>query len=128
MTLLLDTHAFLWFISEDARLSVRAREAIAHPDHDAFCSDVVAWEIAIKSSLGRLQVPAPLDAWYRAQLESNRLERLPISLEAITGVRTLAWHHRDPFDRLLAATALVEDLVLVSRDEAFDAYGVRRVW
>lgn len=128
MKLLLDTHTFWWMVHDDPQLSRHARDAIANTANFVLCSDVTAWEIAIKSSLDRLTVPGRLDEWFSRHMGQAGVERLPIGLEAISRVRELAWHHRDPFDRLLAATALAGDLTLVSRDDVFDAYGVPRVW
>ena len=128
MRLLLDTHAFWWMVHDDPQLSSVARGAIADPANDVLCSDVSAWEIAIKSSLGRIAVPGPVDAWFLQHLGAADVQRWPITLPAVARVRDLPWHHRDPFDRLLAATALTEGLSVVSCDACFDGYGVRRVW
>jgi PIN domain nuclease of toxin-antitoxin system len=128
LRLLIDTHALLWLAYDTPQLSRAAAAHIADPDNEAFCSDVVAWEIAIKASLGDLSVPGPVDQWFVEQLRIADIERVPIALAAIAAVRDLPWHHKDPFDRLLAATALTAGLTLVSKDAVFDAYGVKRVW
>jgi PIN domain nuclease of toxin-antitoxin system len=128
LRLLLDTHAFWWLVHDDRRGSPHVRTLLGRVDHGVACCDVTAWEIAIKSSLGRMAVCERLDAWYDRQLETSGLHRLPITLAAIAAVRDLPWHHKDPFDRLLAATALTDGMTLVSKDAVFDAYGVKRVW
>jgi PIN domain nuclease of toxin-antitoxin system len=128
VNVLLDTHAFLWWIADDPRLSERARGLLADAAFSVRFSVASAWEIAIKAALGRLRVPADLAAFLTEQLAVNRFEVLPILLPHALAVRDLAQHHRDPFDRMLAAQATVERLTLVSADARFDAYGVERVW
>ena len=126
MTLLLDTQAFLWWVADDPRLSGRARRAIT----GASCLLSVAscWEMAIKASLGKLSLPGAVDRFMQDQIEVNGFTLLAISLEHVSGVAGLPFHHRDPFDRLLAAQALAEDLSVVSADPIFRRYGVTRVW
>lgn len=128
MNLLLDTHTFWWMVYDDPQLSVKAREIISVPENHRLCSAVIAWEIAIKSSLGRMTLAQAVDVWFLRHVWAAGLSHKPIDLRAIARVRDLPWYHRDPFDRLLAATALCDDLTLVSRDDVFDQYGVKRVW
>jgi PIN domain nuclease of toxin-antitoxin system len=127
MKLLLDTHAFLWFIANNPRLSEKAK-ALLESDIEVLISTASLWEIAIKTSIGKLVLAQPYDTFIRQQLEQNSIEILPVKLEHLIVVATLAFHHRDPFDRLLIAQAIVEDLPVVSADIAFDAYGVQRLW
>jgi PIN domain nuclease of toxin-antitoxin system len=127
MHVLLDTHAFLWWVDEDRRLSPRAREAIAAAT-DGFLSIVSCWEMAIKVSRRRLTLPKPIERLVPEQLGLNGFQLLPIDLDDVARVATLPFHHRDPFDRLLAAQALSEELTLVSADPVFRKYGVKRVW
>jgi len=127
MRVLLDTHAFLWWADDDRRLSARARQAIADAA-DAFLSVASCWEIAIKVSRGRLTLPKPVERFLPEQLGMNRVQLLSIDLDDVARVATLPFHHRDPFDRLLAAQALGEELTLVSADPVFRKYGVKRVW
>jgi PIN domain nuclease of toxin-antitoxin system len=124
---LLDTHAFLWFITDDDRLPPRARAAIVESD-DALVSVASCWEMAIKASLGKLMLSAPVDRFLAEQLAENNFELLHIELAHVTRVASLPWHHRDPFDRLLAAQALDERLPIVSADPVFRKYGVKRRW
>jgi PIN domain nuclease of toxin-antitoxin system len=126
MTLLLDTQAFLWWVGGDPRLSRRARRAIT----DASCLLSVAscWEMAIKAGLGKLEIPRPIDRFLQEQLEVNGFRLLPASLEHVSAVADLPLHHRDPFDRLLAAQARREELPIVSADPVFRKYGVKCVW
>jgi PIN domain nuclease of toxin-antitoxin system len=126
MTLLLDTQAFLWWVSDDPRLSVRARRAIAAAP--CLLSIASCWEMAIKAGLGKLDIPRPLERFLQEQLEVNGFSLLPVSLEHVSAVAELPFHHRDPFDRLLAAQARREELAIVSADPVFRKYGVKRVW
>ncbi len=126
--MLLDTHTFLWFISDDPRLSSAARDAIEEPSNRRFLSVASLWEMAIKVSLGKLALAQPIDVLLPRQLEINGVELLPIEAGHALRVATLPFHHRDPFDRLLVAQCLEEDLPLISADQQFDAYGIRRIW
>lgn len=125
---MLDTHAFLWFIAGDSQLSQDAQVAIADAANDVLLSAASLWELAIKLSLGRLSLDGPFESFIAEQLPVNSIDLLPISLAHVTRVATLPFHHRDPFDRLLIAQALVDDLVLVSNERLFDSYAVRRLW
>jgi PIN domain nuclease of toxin-antitoxin system len=128
MRALLDTHAFLWFITADPKLSAQAEKTIRHGDNELLLSMASVWETAIKVSLGRLPLPEPIETFIPAQLQINRIGLLPIEAGHTFGIVHLPFHHRDPFDRLIIAQALAEDLPIVSGDATFDAYGVRRVW
>jgi PIN domain nuclease of toxin-antitoxin system len=128
MRLLLDTHTFLWFIAGSAELSAIARALIEDPTNESFLSIASAWEMAIKASLGRLTLAQPLEQLLPAQLAANGISILPIGLSHTFRVSSLPLHHRDPFDRMLVAQSLVEQMPLVSVDAALDAYGIRRLW
>lgn len=126
MTLLLDTQPFLWWVTDDRRLSKRARTAIAATP--CVVSIASCWEMAIKASIGRLTVPLPLSRFVQEQLEINGFSLLPIALEAAAAVADLPFHHRDPFDRLLVAQAQQHGVAIVSADPVFTKYRVRRIW
>ena len=126
MAVLLDTQAFLWWVTDDRRLSKRAARAIAGTE--CLLSVASCWEMAIKASLGKLSLPGSIDRFVQEQLEVNGFNLLAISLEHLGGVAALPFHHRDPFDRLIAAQSLADELSLVSSDPIFRRYGVRRVW
>ena len=128
MRLLLDTHAFLWWVSDDDRLSHRARKAIGDRTDRCFVSVASCWEIAIKISLKRLAVGDSLERFIPEQLAANEFDLLPIEIDHVSRVSTLPFHHRDPFDRLLAAQALSHGLAIVSADTLFRRYGVKRIW
>ena len=126
--ILLDTHTFLWWVDDSPRLSENALELIRHIEHECFFSLVSSWEIAIKASIGKLKLACPVKEYIPQHLAANHFLELPISFRHISEVESLEFHHRDPFDRLLAAQALTEDMTLVSADRIFDRYGVKRVW
>ena len=128
MKLLLDTHAFLWFVLDDPRLSTHAKALIADPGNDITMSPASCWEIAIKISLGKYQLNEPYQALMERELITNHFQLLPIEVKHIARLTTLPFHHRDPFDRLLVAQAIAEDLPLVSGDATLDAYPITRRW
>ena len=127
MRVLLDTHTFLWWVDDNEQLSARARRAVTEAS-EAFVSVASCWELAIKVSLGKLQLPKAVDRFIPEQLAANDFRLLHIDLVDVARVETLAFHHRDPFDRLIAAQALNDDLAIVTRDAVFRKYGLRRVW
>jgi PIN domain nuclease of toxin-antitoxin system len=127
MKLLLDTHAFLWFVTGDPRLSRRARRAIESEDAEPVLSAASVWEMAIKASLGRLVLPASVEEYVAEKVESG-FRILPVDWLHAAAVEKLPHVHRDPFDRLLAAQALAEGLPLVSSDPVFGEYGVKVMW
>lgn len=128
MTLLLDTHAFLWFCQNDPALSAAAEALIEDPANRKFVRVASCGEIAIKAGLGRLTLGEPSGTYLPNALARTGFELLPISQAHATAVESLRAHHKDPFDRLLVAQALVEVIPVVSVDAAFDPYGVIRLW
>lgn len=129
MRLLLDTHAFLWFIMGDRRLSGMARALIEDGANERLVSVGSLWEIAIKVSLGKVILSQPFETLFPAQLEHNAIQLLAMTVEHTRAVSELPFlEHRDPFDRLLVAQSQVEHAPLISVDRSFDAYGVQRVW
>lgn len=128
MTFLLDTHAFLWFVNDDSMLSVMAKKLIEDPENVIYLSIASIWEIAIKISLGKLEMPSPFTDFIYEQLNENNFTLLEIKIEHTEIVATLPFHHRDPFDRLIIAQSLGENLPIIGRDTTFDAYGVKRYW
>jgi PIN domain nuclease of toxin-antitoxin system len=128
MNLLLDTHTFLWFIAGDSNLSPKARSAIEDLSNNRYLSMASLWEIAIKVSIDKLTLDEPFETLIPEQLAENSIELLDISLEHTVLISSMPFHHRDPFDRLIAAQAKIEQLTLVSVDTIFDTYGVNRLW
>lgn len=123
MQLLLDTHALIWWLINDSTLSIEAKKAIANPDNIVFVSAASAWEIAIKKSLGKLQAPDDL----KVQIEEKRFTPLAINIDHVLTVEELPLHHQDPFDRILIAQAISENLIVVTRDRKFEAYKVKTI-
>ena len=128
MRVLLDTHAFLWWVQDAPTLSKKARTAIGNPDNECLLSLASCWEMAIKLSLGKLRLPGVIERFIPEQLAANAISQLAIDFRHVARVVTLPFHHRDPFDRLLAAQALEERCVVVSADPMFQRYGVKRIW
>ncbi len=127
MTCLVDTHTFLWFVLADPQLS-QAAQALIETSQVVHISPASYWEIGIKISLGKYLLPEPFAVFMRRELKHNDFTILPISVSHAAKVSELPFHHRDPFDRMIAAQALVENISLVSCDKIFDSYGVNRVW
>lgn len=120
--LLLDTHAFLWWLADSPRLGARARRAIAHAG-EVWVSAATVWEISIKMSLGKLELPR--DADIEAELVNQGFRALPIDVPHAMAAGALPNHHRDPFDRMLVAQAQVEGLTIVTADDSIPVYGGR---
>jgi PIN domain nuclease of toxin-antitoxin system len=128
MRLLLDTHAFLWFISGDESLSQYSRLLIQEAENEIFISVATLWEISIKNSLNKLELSQPFEILIPRELSDNEFTQLSITIEHLIQLVRLPFHHRDPFDRLLIAQSLSEQLPLVSKDSQFDNYGLERIW
>jgi PIN domain nuclease of toxin-antitoxin system len=128
MNSLLDTHAWLWFVLGDPQLSHSARNHILDPSSIKFVSPASYWEISIKISLGKYTLDANYQEFMRKAIVGNGFRFLHISPRHTEQVSTLPFHHRDPFDRLLIAQALVEGMAIVSHDGHFGPYGVNLIW
>ena len=128
MRALFDTGTFLWFISDSDRLSMNARNYIADLENELILSVASLWEIAIKSSLGKLELLCPFDQLIPEQLEINSVDILPIELNHLSNVIKLPFHHRDPFDRLIIAQSFTEDLPVISSDKTFQMYPIHVIW
>ncbi|OAN45093.1 twitching motility protein PilT [Chloroflexus islandicus] len=128
MNLLLDTHSFIWFIDDHPALSSHARDLIAEPTHTIFLSIASIWEMAIKVSLGKLELNQPFELFLPYHLIRNNINILDIAIDHAMRVATLPFHHRDPFDRLIIAQSLIENIPIIGSDAVFDAYGVSRLW
>ncbi len=126
--LILDTHALLWWMFDDARLSVTARAAIATPEHRIWVSAASAWELATKARLGKLPEAGDVPQKLPHYMRHARFLELPVSIEHSLRAGTLPGPHRDPFDRMLIAQSFVTGYPVVTTDTAFNDYGVRVVW
>lgn len=124
--ILLDTHALIWFVSNDAKLPDTVREKI-ETSKTVFFSIVSLWEIAIKLNIGKLSLKGEFENIEPRMVEAG-ITTLPVTFADTVQYRHLPLHHRDPFDRILVAQAINYNLVLISRDIAFDAYPIQRMW
>lgn len=125
MNLLLDTHAFLWFIDGSAKLSQRARELIEDHGNAKLVSVASLWEMGLKMSLGRLELAQPFGDLIPRQMELNGFGLLPVRISHIARIISLPFQHRDPFDRMIVAQCVAEGLSVVSLDSVFDKYSVQ---
>ena len=128
MRLLLDTHAFLWWVTNDERLSATAKQAIADPDNEVFVSAASAWEIATKQRLGKLEGLPEVVERYGELVAADGFQHLAVDHQHALRAGGYAVDHRDPFDRMLAAQSELERLPLVTRDPAFARFGTRLFW
>lgn len=128
MKLLLDSHAFLWWVQGTPPFGRRAAAAVSNPENEVVFSIASCWELAIKLGLGKLRLAQTLDQFIPEQLRLNGFSLLDIRLAHAVRVARLPFRHRDPFDRLLAAQALEEDLTIISADRVFRKYDVRVLW
>ena len=128
MRYLLDTHTLLWFIAEDEELSDRAHQLILDSNSEIFLSIASLWEISIKVNIGKLALDTSFNQLFPDELDSHGIEILDITIDSLIRLTTLPLHHRDPFDRLIIAQALVENPPIIGVDGNFDTYGINREW
>lgn len=128
MRALLDTHAFLWWITDDPRLSRKARQIISDGENELFLSAASGWEIAIKAKLGKLQLPDNLEGFIAEQMALNAIESLPVKMSHVLHVYKFPNYHRDPFDRMLIAQGQLENLPILTVDPQIARYTVKVIW
>jgi PIN domain nuclease of toxin-antitoxin system len=129
MDLLIDTHTFLWAIDNSPRLSQRAGELIANPTNNIFLSIASVWEIAVKMNIGKLSFRQPFESEMQDLLIQNNINLVPVKIEHTAVLTNLPLYHRDPFDRMMIAQAMVENFYIVSADSVFGSYpGLIRAW
>ena len=128
MKLLLDTHVFLWWVSDAPELSEAARAAISDSGNTCYLSLASCWELSIKSSIGKLKLKKPVERFISEQMQQNGFLLLNIELRHVAKVESLELHHRDPFDRLLVTQAKAERMTLVTADAVLSDYGIRCIW
>lgn len=128
MNVLLDTHAFLWWVIDDSQLSNTARAIIVEPTNTIYLSVVSAWEIIIKERTGKLSLPEPPETYIPSRLTSNRFVTLTVEMQHVLQIASLPDHHRDPFDRLLIAQSQSENLPLLTVDHLIRQYSVKVIW
>jgi PIN domain nuclease of toxin-antitoxin system len=125
---LIDSQSLIWYVDQDHLLGAAAHAAITDPANDLLLSAATVWEIAIKVGLGKLTLSLPFRQWMNQAIADLGLRLLPITVEYADVQAGLPRHHGDPFDRLLVAQAIVEDVPVISSDPRLDAYGITRVW
>ena len=128
MRLLLDTHTFIWFVTDSPRLSVIAKTLIEDEYNGKLLSIASVWEMAIKHSIGKLSFELPFMVFIEQQISQNSISLLDISIAHLDVVASLPLHHRDPFDRLIIAQAMIEQIPVVGTDRIFDLYPIQRLW
>lgn len=128
MRLLLDTHTLFWSVDDPSKVSVPAMAAMADPANDRFLSAATIWELAIKVGQGKLALSMPYRLWLETAIADLKLTILPVTVAYAELQTGLPPHHKDPFDRMIIAQALVDGISVVSVDVAFDPYGVARIW
>lgn len=127
MKCLLDTHTLLWYLEDNPKLSAKAKQIITNPQNLVFVNIVSFWEIAIKFSIGKLQLSKPIIELI-TETKRLRIEVSPVEEIYILQIQDLPLHHRDPFDRMLIAQSLSENIPIISIDELFDLYSITRIW
>lgn len=128
MRLLLETHAFLWFVTNDALLSATALDLIADPVNEVMISPATYWEVAIKVSLGKYPLSVPFEQFFTQGIEGNCFSILPLEIRHAAVLASLPMHHKDPFDRIIVSQAIAEQIPLASVDSMLDRYSVTRLW
>ena len=124
---LLDTHTLIWFLEGDSQISAVAKELVLDTDNQLFVSIASLWEMAIKTSIGKLTLTQSLEQ-ITLRLPLEFIELLPIEILHILALQGLPFHHKDPFDRLLIVQTMTEDMTIISIESIFDQYGVKRIW
>ena len=127
MDVLLDTHAFIWFINGDNQLSSKSKKIIKNIDNNCFISIASIWDIAIKISLKRLDINSGFKNLVKV-IEENKFEILPVTFEHIQYLLDLDYYHRDPFDRMIIAQGLSEKVSIITKDQNFNKYEVEIIW
>ncbi|MEI6165660.1 MAG: type II toxin-antitoxin system VapC family toxin [bacterium] len=129
MKVLLDTCAFIWLCCEPDRFTPAVRQLfLKEPDAELYLSDASVFEIALKSSMGKIELPESSREWVRKQTEIWKIRALPLSREEMFISAELPWHHKDPFDRLVIATAKHHQMPVITADRIFANYGVELIW
>jgi len=128
MKYLLDTHALLWITTDDLKLSKKAKNIYLDAENEILLSIASIWELAIKSSIGKITFQKDLDDFVDVHIKGNNIEILKIELPHVLRIEKLPFHHRDPFDRLIIAQAIEDNLKILGADNTFDKYKVKRIW
>jgi len=125
---LIDTHTLLWIVTDSSKLSSRAKKLYLDPENRILVSLASIWELAIKSSLGKIALEKSLEEFVDEHVKGNNIQILDIGLPHILRIAKLPFHHRDPFDRLIISQQIENNLSIIGSDKLFDEYGVDRIW
>lgn len=128
MNILQDSHAFLWFVADDLKLSIDAKTAIKDSTNRKWISIASLWEITIKVSIGKLNLADPVSEFLSREILCNNFSTLNVTMDHLAKLSVLPFNHRDPFDRLIVSQALQESFPVVSTDASLDAYGIDPIW
>jgi PIN domain nuclease of toxin-antitoxin system len=128
MKYLLDTHALLWLTTNQPQLSQKVKDIYLNVENEILLSAASLWELAIKSSLGKIHFEKGLEAFIDVHVKGNNIEILKIEIPHVIRIEKLPFHHRDPFDRLIIAQAIENNLRIISSDKTFDKYKIKRIW
>ena len=128
MRFLLDTHTLLWLVNDDPQLGKKVKKVYLDDGNEIFISMASIWEMAIKISLKKLQIPGTLAEFVKEHIRGNKIDIMAIELNHLYQLENLNYFHRDPFDRLIIAQAIAENITIISSDEAFDEYPIQRIW
>ena len=128
MKYLLETHALLWIVTDDSRLSTKARRYFLNKNNEIFLSIASIWEMAVKISLNKLKIEQTVGEFCKEHIIGNNIKILDIKLEHVLNLELLKFHHRDPFDRMLVCQCIYEKMPIISKDKIFTKYSVHRIW
>ena len=128
MKVLLDTHTLLWSVDDPSKVSAAAMGAMQDPANERLLSAATIWELAIKVGQGKIALSMPFRQWMEKAITDLKLGVLPLTVEYAERLTTLPAHHKDPFDRLIIAQAMIDGISVIGTDAAFDTYGVTRIW
>lgn len=127
MNLLIDTHALIWFITDNEKLPLKTKQIIENRENNCYVSIATYWEIGIKKSIGRLDLHSDLETIFQIINETG-FETLPITTNQILKNANLEFHHQDPFDRIIIAQSLIENMTIITKDSQFENYNVPIIW
>ena len=127
MNFLVDTHVLIWFITDDIKLPVKTKQIIENKENSCYISIASYWEIAIKNSIGRLDLNSDLETIFEV-IEESGFETLPLTTNQILQNASLEFHHQDPFDRIIIAQSMIENMTIITKDSIFDKYNVPIYW
>lgn len=128
MKYLIDTHTLLWIVTNDPKLSAKAKDLYLDSENEIFISMASIWELSIKSSLGKISLEQPLDEFVNEHVKGNDIRILKIELPHVLRIENLPFYHRDPFDRLIISQSIEDNIPIIGSDKTFDSYPIKRIW